>query len=250
MAERVGKTTGALQSELKIELHTNYAINLWVGRRRVKQNDENSVAARPPIMGMPGFLHQAARINSDSLKNNPWADKTMLALEEKLNEASTLMHEEIASLDKEMNVLPRGVTLTEAVAKEPLDIKVYSNSPLGYRCVYLLIGFDQLAKQVLQAFHYGLISRNRRDQLLQGNGRSLRQIYSIVLKYRSVPVSRIDAIEQNEAWQKACEALGEPDRDVLLGKKRSIFSPPIHEASVNLLLMHDKARATPTSTNR
>lgn len=54
MAERVGKTTGALQSELKIELHTNYAINLWVGRRRVKQNDENGVAARPPIMGMQG----------------------------------------------------------------------------------------------------------------------------------------------------------------------------------------------------
>ncbi|WP_409161619.1 PFL_4669 family integrating conjugative element protein [Pectobacterium sp. B2J-2] len=250
MAERAEKNTGALQSELKIELHTNYAINLWTGRPRVKKNEESGVTGRSPIMGMPGFLHLAARINSDSLKNNPWADKTMLDLEEKLNEASELMSGEIASLDKEMNVLPRGVTLTEAVAKEPLDIKVYSNSPLGYRCVYLLIGFDQLAKQVLQAFHYGLISRNRRDQLLRGNGRTLRQIYGIVLKYRSVPVSRVDAIEENDVWQKACEALGEPDRDVLLGKKRSLFSPPIHEASINLLIMRDKARAVPASTKR
>ncbi|MEL7630881.1 PFL_4669 family integrating conjugative element protein [Pectobacterium aroidearum] len=250
MAEKVRTTTGALQSELKIELHTNYAINLWVGRRKVKKNEEKGVSARSPILGMPGFLFQAARINSDSLKNNPWADKAMLDLEEKLSEANALISEEIVSLEKVMDMLPRGVTLTEAVAKEPLDIKVYSNSPLGYRCVYLLIGFDQLAKQVLQAFHYGLISRNHRDRLLSGNGRALRQIYAIVLKYRSVPVSRIDAIEQNEAWQKACEALGEPDRDVLLGKKRSIFSPPIHEASVNLLLMHDKARAIPASTNR
>ncbi|MFE8046910.1 AcaB family transcriptional regulator [Brenneria goodwinii] len=32
---------------------------------------------------------------------------------------------------------------------------VYSNVPLGYLCVYLLIGFDQFAKKILQAFLYG-----------------------------------------------------------------------------------------------
>ncbi|WP_431022241.1 TIGR03761 family integrating conjugative element protein [Erwinia rhapontici] len=233
MADSNEKRTGALHSELKIELHSHFAIGLWRGRPA--ENGSERSKGKPSIMGMPRFLSLASRINQDSLKNNPWADAAMLALESKISEASGTMSSLISSLDKEMQLLPAGVTFTEAGVIDPLDIKVFSTTPLGYRCVYLLIGFDQFAKKALQASHYGLISRTKRDQLLSEGGRLLRQIYGSVLPYRSLSVSRQDAVENNDAWLEAVAALGEPDIDVLLGNRRSAFSPPIHEASVNLL---------------
>ncbi|MDR3430712.1 MAG: TIGR03761 family integrating conjugative element protein [Rouxiella aceris] len=239
MADSTEKRTGALHSELNIELHSHYAIGLWQGRRAEKGTDGNK--DKPSIMGMPRFLSLASRINQDSLKNNPWADAAMLALEGKITEASSTMSDLINNLDKDMQSLPAGVTLSEAGVSTPLDIKVYSNTPLGYRCVYLLIGFDQFSKKVLQASHYGLVSRIKRDQLLSEGGRLLRQIYGSVVSYRSLPVSRQDAVEDNDVWRQAILELGEPDVAVLLGDRRSTFSPPVHEASVNLLRIRYRA---------
>lgn len=71
----------------------------------------------------------------------------MLALEEKINEASRTMSALINSLEMDMQLIPAGVTFTEPAVSAPLDIKVFSNTPLGYRCVYLLIGFDQFSKK-------------------------------------------------------------------------------------------------------
>jgi len=237
--KKAGKRTGALHSDLKIELHTHYAIGLWQGRRAEKA--DKGAKEKPAIMGMPLFLHLASRINQDSLKNNPWADAAMLALEEKLGDAGEKMSQLIASLDKAMQVLPPGASVSEVVVREPLDIRVFSNTPLGYRCVYLLIGFDQFAKKVLQAFHYGLVSRTARDQLLSDGGRLIRQIYGSVVGYRSLAVSRQDAAENNETWRRALAELGEPDRAVLLGTRRSVFSPAAHEASINLLRIRYRA---------
>src|SRR5471030_292852 len=233
MADNKDKRTGSLHYELNIELHSHYAIGLWQGRREEKGEDGKS--GKPAIMGMPRFLSLASKINLDSLKNNPWADMAMLALEEKISEASQTMTGLIANLDKETQLLPSGVSLTEAGVATPLDIKVFSNTPLGYRCVYLLIGFDQFAKKALQASHYGLISRAKRDQLLSEGGRLIRQIYGSVVRYKSFEVSRQDATEKNATWLQAINDLGEPDMDVLLGKRRSAFSPPVNEASVKLL---------------
>ncbi|WP_447868556.1 PFL_4669 family integrating conjugative element protein [Rahnella aceris] len=239
MADITEKRTGALHSELKIELHSHYAIGLWQGRRAEKS--EEGLKGKPAIMGMPRFLSLASRINQDSLKNNPWADAAMLALEEKINEASRTMSALINSLEMDMQLIPSGVTFTEPAVSAPLDIKVFSNTPLGYRCVYLLIGFDQFSKKALQASHYALISRTKRDQLLSEGGRLIRQIYGSVISYRSVAVSRLDAVENNPVWQQAVLELGEPDVDVLLGNRRSTFSPPVNEASVNLLRIRYRA---------
>jgi integrating conjugative element protein (TIGR03761 family) len=240
MAENSDKRTGALHSELKIELHTHYASGLWLGRRAEKA--EEGQKAKPAIMGMPRFLSLASRINLDSLKNNPWADAAMLELEEKITLANQRMSQLIDGLEKDMQWLPKGATITEALVSEPLDIHVYSNTPLGYRCVFLLLGFDQFAKQVLQASHYGLISRTQRYDRLSDGSRLIREIYGSVVRYRSQPVSRQDAIENNDAWRQAVEALGEPDIAILLGNRRSVFSPPVNQASVDLLRIRYRNR--------
>ncbi|NIG34240.1 TIGR03761 family integrating conjugative element protein [Pantoea sp. ICBG 828] len=239
MADKQVTKTGSLQSEMTIALHTNYAIGLWLGRKREKP--EGDAPAKHGIIGMPQFFARATQINQDSLSNNPWADEAMYRLEEKLKSASETMSGLISKLDEDMSALPQGVTLTEVSSAEPLDIHVYTRTPLGYRCVFLLVGFDQFAKKVLQASHYGLITRKDRDSYLSEGGRLLRQIYGTVLSYRRVDATRLDAAENNAVWQKACQDAGEPDRAVLLGEKRSAFSPPVNEASVNLLRMRYQA---------
>ena len=230
---------GALQSELHIELHTNYAIGLWEGRKAEKRDDGKK--GKQPIMGMPQFLHRATLINRDSLQNDPWADMAMLALEEKIEYASQQMQKLIETLDKQMSFVPAGVTISDAQAVETVDLTVFSSTPLGYRCVFLLMGFDQFAKKVLQAAHYGVISRTQRYDLLGDGSRLLREIYGCVLRYRKIGATRLDAVENNEVWNKACEEAGEPDRNVLLGEKRSTFSPPVNEASINLLRLRYQA---------
>ena len=104
-----------MHSDLKIELHTHYAIGLWQGRRAEKA--DKGTKEKPAIMGMPLFLHLASRINQDSLKNNPWADAAMLALEEKIGDAGEKMSQLIASLDKAMQVLPPGVSVSDVVVR-------------------------------------------------------------------------------------------------------------------------------------
>lgn len=103
MADKTDKRTGALQSEMKIELHTHYAIGLWQGRRPEKAAEGNTT--RHGIIGMPQFFNRANIINQDSLKNNPWADEAMLRLEEKLADAAAAMKNLISKVDAEIVVV-------------------------------------------------------------------------------------------------------------------------------------------------
>ncbi|STQ14876.1 integrating conjugative element protein, PFL_4669 family [Enterobacter cloacae] len=89
MADKQVTKTGSLQSEMTIALHTNYAIGLWLGRKREKQEDNTPV--KHGIIGMPQFFVRATLINQDSLNNNPWADEAMYRLEEKLRSATETM---------------------------------------------------------------------------------------------------------------------------------------------------------------
>lgn len=140
-------TPGALRSELRIELHTRYAISLWQGRR--------SSEGKSAIMGMPRFFQLAGRINQDSLTDNPWADATMLHLEKLIGVSHQQMQTLLDEVDALFADMPGSVKLTDCIAETPLNVAVHSHTPIGYRCVYLLVGFDQLALRVFQAHFLG-----------------------------------------------------------------------------------------------
>ena len=120
--------------------------------------------------------------------------------------------------------------MSEVSSVSPLNIGVFSRTPLGYRCVWLLVGFDQLAMKAFQAWHYGLISRQKRDELLSQGGHWVRQVYGVVQQYRSVAVMRDDIRLQTPAGIDAVKRLGQPDADIMSGAKRSAFSPPLRPA--------------------
>lgn len=218
---------GALQSSVNILLHTHYAIRLWEGRKRDAPDDTGVKKKRPEIISMPQAIARAGNASRDSAADNPYADMALVRLEEALQRATLKINENFSSLDAILSAVPKGVTLSEVESADPLNVSVFSRSPLGYRCVWLLVGYDQLAMKAFQAFHYGLISRSQRDTILDNGGHAVRQVYGVIQPYRTLAVTRRDIAEKTTQGLVAIERNGEPDPDVLSGKKRSSFSPPL-----------------------
>lgn len=235
----VSRKAGALRSALNIALNTDYAINLWQGRppeETGEKKSKNKERRQSLIFSMPAFIQKAGRINADSFNDNPYADKKMLELETLLQSASVKMNAELVALKGAMSMLPPQATISEVNCASPLNIGVFSRTPLGYRCVWLLVGFDQLAMKAFQAAHYGFISRQELHRSLRLGGYLIRKIYGAAQKYRFVQVNRHDFALQNAQYHQAIKSAGEIDEAILLGKKRSSFSPPVSKESIELLL--------------
>ncbi|EBR0436286.1 TIGR03761 family integrating conjugative element protein [Salmonella enterica subsp. enterica serovar Thompson] len=231
--------SGALRSSLAVELHTRYAILLWEGQHTEKKEKDGRKVSHRRIMGMPYFLHLVNRINEDSLKDDPFADEKMYLLEQEFNRGSRTLEKLVPELDRVLKNVPARISLTEALSVSPVNISVFSRTPVGYRCVWLLVGFDQLALKAFQASHYGLISHAQRDDYLRRGAQSIHRSYGLVLGYRSSGITRRDILQNSSALAEKLTAL---DEDILLGKKRSSFSPPVSKESVELLL---SAKNTP-----
>ncbi|EJN5974424.1 TIGR03761 family integrating conjugative element protein [Salmonella enterica] len=238
--------SGALRSSLEVELHTRYAILLWEGQHTEKKEKDGRKVSHRRIMGMPYFLHLVNRINEDSLKDDPFADEKMYLLEQEFNRGSGTLEKLVTELDRILNNVPARISLSEALSVSPVNISVFSRTPVGYRCVWLLVGFDQLALKAFQASHYGLISHAQRDDYLRRGAQSIHRSYGLVLGYRSSGITRRDILQNSSVLTKQMTAL---DEDILLGKKRSSFSPPVSKESIELLLAAkakaDKAEEDP-----
>lgn len=234
LTERPRSEAGVLHSEMNIELHTRYAILLWEGQETEKKEKGRTVRHRR-IIGMPFFLHLVGVINGDSYRDNPFADQTMLMLEDEFSRGIEAINGLIKQLDRILQDIPARISLTEVLSVSPVNISVFSRTPVGYRCVWLLVGFDQLALKAFQAYHYGLISRSRRDDFLNQGSRFIRRAYGRALGYRSLPVTRRDVFEKTAVFLDAVKRFGDVEPAVMLGTKRSSFSPPVNRRSIDSL---------------
>lgn len=225
---------GVLHSEMNIELHTRYAILLWEGQS-IEKNEKGRSVRHRRIISMPFFLHLVGVINRDSYRDNPFADQTMFLLEEEFRRGMEAINGLIKKLDIILQDIPARISLTEVLSVSPVNISVFSRTPVGYRCVWLLIGFDQLALKAFQACHYGLISRSQRDDFLNQGSRFIRRAYGRALSYRSFPVTRRDVYEKTVVSLDAVKHFGLIDPAIMLGEKRSAFSPSVNRRSIDAL---------------
>ncbi|MFN7073865.1 AcaB family transcriptional regulator, partial [Proteus mirabilis] len=104
----------------------------------------------------------AARVTDDALKGLLFAEMWLYRLEQHLNTREERISSLIQKMEDTLKVIPKNVNISEIASVAPVNLGVYSRTPVGYRCVWLLIGVDQLALKVLQAYHYGLLSRQLR----------------------------------------------------------------------------------------
>ena len=220
---------GGLRSSLNIEIHSNYAIRLWEGRSSTKDKETGKTIIYA-VASMPYTLWRAGIIYQDSMADNPWADEMMFNIEELLNKAGKYIQGQLETVEKILKSIPPGITFSDHKSSSPLNIGVYCSSPLGYRCVWVLVGYDQMALKAFQAYQYGLISRLQRDQLLRQCAHRIRKVYAAIRPYRTVKANRDDLVKQTPAAQEAIQKMGTPDSGILTGSKRSSFSPPLRRS--------------------
>lgn len=228
MAEQTSPQTsprrsGGLVSTLTVELHSHYAIRLWEGRNRSDEKDNKEF--RHKIPGMPEAIARAGNAGRDAAAGNPYGDEFLVNLEEAIRLATEKVEEQVRIIAKITAAIPARITISDVTSSEPLNLDVFSRSPLGYRCVWLLVHYDQLALKAFGAFHYGLINRSQRDQFLETGSKAVRVVYGLIQSYRSMPVTYEDIRNKTARGLAAIKRLGEPDPAVMSGKKRSSFSP-------------------------
>lgn len=220
---------GPLKSQLQLTIHTDFAIQLWNGRKRNDKNHPES-DGRWLTPSVPAFLSAAARVSDDAMKGLLFAEMWLYKLEHSLNEGLERIQTGLQKAEDALKKAPENVRISAIASTAPVDLTVYSRTPVGYRCVWLLVGVDQLVLKVLQAYHYGLFSRQLRDKMLDDACHQVRSALGMSFLYRQIPINRNNLDVHNEMYQQATKIFGELDADIVSGNKRSSFLPALRKS--------------------
>ena len=217
---------GPLKSQLQLEIHTDFAIQLWNGRKmNAKKHPKNE--GRWPTPSVPLFLSMAARISDDAFQGFVFAEMWLYRLEQKLEEGMQRVQAQLQEMETTLKFVPDNIHISGVSSTAPVNLDVFSRTPIGYRCVWLLVGVDQLVLKVLQAFHYGMLSRQLRDKILEDACHQVRRALNMAFRYRHTPINRNNLDIHNEDYRQAIKYFGELDNDIVKGKKRSAFLPAL-----------------------
>ena len=217
---------GPLKSTLTLKIHTSYAIRLWEGRI-VPRSQDSDKKRKWMIPSLPMFISRAGQISDDAMRGYLYAEMWLYQLECALEQGTKIIQELLSDVECQLIQLPTAVVISDISSTSPVDLEIFSKSPIGYKCVWLLVGIDQLAMRVLQGEHYGFISRQQRDKLLKLAGYQVRHITGMAISYRQYDITRNNLDLGSELYQQAFRQLGEIDPDIILGKKRSSFLPAL-----------------------
>lgn len=218
---------GPLKSKLQLEIHTDFAIQLWNGQKmNAKNHPENEGRWLTP--SVPLFLSMAAKISDDAFRGFVFAEMWLYKLEQKLEEGMQRIQTQLHEMETTtLKFVPENIHISGVVSTAPVNLEVFSRTPIGYRCVWLLVGVDQLALKVLQIFHYGMLSRQLRDRMLDNACHQVRRALNMAFNYRHIPINRNNLNIRDETYQQAVKYFGELDNDIVKGKKRSSFLPAL-----------------------
>ncbi|AHG22705.1 hypothetical protein Z042_07570 [Chania multitudinisentens RB-25] len=218
---------GALRSDITVTLNTLYAYRLWQGRS----------GGGGAIPGMNHFLSRLVRMQAGSRADDPYADQMTYHLEEQIKSAESRMSALYQNMSHILEQCPRGLTVSEVNSTEPLKLPAFTLTPLGSRCFYLFLKYDEIAMYCLQAFGLGLIDEGTKARMLRDAGKIIRQIFTQVRdwNYRHDGITRKDVMAQTALAQEAARRWGPPDEDVFWGRHRSSFSPALNAQTVSVL---------------
>jgi integrating conjugative element protein (TIGR03761 family) len=221
--DRITLNIGSLRSQIDLSLHTYHAARLWAGRK------PNSTDKHQGVLGLTGFLHLTNVIKIAAAQDDPYADWMIIQIEERIEKAKF----QIASIRDQVKEviasIPKQLTVSENLNISPARMPLFVNSPLGFQGVYLLVEFDELARDLLLAQHIGLMGRRQMEEMLDRAAHQIRSTFAMVQNYRNTGVTRDDVAANNPRAREVIERYGLPPQDVLEAQKRSKFAPAINK---------------------
>lgn len=169
----------------------------------------------------------AGHITDDAKKGYLYAEMWLYQLEQALEQGTRTIQKLLSEVEQQLVQLPAVAVISDISSTSPVDLAIFSKSPVGYKCVWLLVGVDQLALRVLQGEHYGFISRQQRDKVLKLAGYQVRHVTGMAVNYRKYELTRHNLDLNSETYQQASRYLGEIDPDIISGRKRASFLPSL-----------------------
>ncbi|WP_051530317.1 PFL_4669 family integrating conjugative element protein [Halomonas halodenitrificans] len=233
---------GALRSKVELTLHTHHAARIWKGR--------GVETGRPQIIGMRQFLLICGAIKQNAAKDDPYADHWLLQLDDKLADTRTQLDQRLQELDSLMAQLPPELNVEENLNQQPLKLPVYTGGQHGWLALRLLIDFDRFVRRVMLAHHIALIGRRQMEEYVRLGGHLLRSLCASTQKYPGFSgATRDDFAANNAKARDAIEKFGVLPDDVLSGKRRSEFAPPIaRTAEARAPTSEDGPKGTPPAS--
>lgn len=212
---------GALRTDIKLTLHTQYATKLWQGKQ-VKQGDKMTTR----IVSYPFCLSVLNRIHQHSAQDDPYADDYLLKIETKIlaarNEISRL-NDKI--FDLYTDKIPEEIKLSNSFNISPVEIPLMIKSAMGYQLIYLLADFDNFARVVMTGAHIAIMSRLDASALINRTAHLIRSILGFIQRYKDAGVNRQDMKNGTALALAAMKRFGELPGDILSGQRRSQFAP-------------------------
>ena len=219
MADHFQLNLGALRSTISLTLHTHHAARIWQGRQ--------AATGVKYIMSMGGYIGITNTLKYAAAHDDPYADWFMIKLEEKLEEAAARMRELLGQIERIIVQFPTQVSISENLNVQPVTLPLFVGSQLGFLAIYLLTDYDILVRRTLLAHHTALISRGDAERRLDAGAHLLRSLFGLAQRCRVSGVTRDDMAANNARAREAVAKLGLPPQDILEGRRRSRYAPPI-----------------------
>ncbi|MCT7342345.1 TIGR03761 family integrating conjugative element protein [Pseudomonas aeruginosa] len=100
-------------------------------------------------------------------------------------------------LDDVMAKPPATLDISENLSVTPVKVPLFISNPLGFKAVYLLINYDELARRILLAQHVGLVGRRDMEVWLDEGASMLRSLFGLAQSYQFSGATRDDFAANN-----------------------------------------------------
>lgn len=170
------QAVGKLRSETLISIHTDLTVALWEGKR----NENLFLPSIPLCVKKIELIDKNIKDPKYSIIANIY--KTTIC--DIISTLDEFIGAERDKLDALFASIPKRIKIKEPESLEPRIINFYSDSPLSYQLIYILVSLDELATQALNAKHVGLISQERLTSLLKSTSKKFRRTLSVINLYK------------------------------------------------------------------
>jgi len=186
----------ALRGDIKLTLHTAVAVKLFRGR--------NSADHGVDIPGLFQFERYLETIANGSVNDDPFADWTLVEIEDRFAKAEDLLNKHRDDLvDQRRAAEEMGLTIGAPYSMDPLVVELRLRSPHAYIGARLIGKFDRILAPYLTLAHMGLLERFEVNGMAGGLSKVISHPFHYGRQYRLTGVTRADV---REGTAKAYEA--------------------------------------------
>ena len=178
------------------------------------------------IIGLLQFGRRLGDIYQAVQRDDPYADWTLLRIEESIDAAKAFIHEKNTATAKALNALG-SMKIELARTEEPALVDLAFGTPYGFMGAYLLSDFDELSRSVLTAHHCAIIDRRQAGELIRACGSAVRRVYQLPAAWRRTDITRDDVRKGGDAAANAAQLMGALPVAVLDMRRRAKFAPRI-----------------------